>query len=151
MATVTNLLGDSVLCADPTLQLQVSYTHSCMARAKPSPCSTSQSLQKTHPSQVQLHTGHTCLYQRSLQQRKSFARVKPHPLEQAPTSENSVNPGKTKEACGTYVGTKGCWTRNTKKGGGGKRRFIQGSVQKLALLGSASPTGSRSPVAEYIL
>lgn len=115
------------------------------------PAPQARASQKTHPSHVQLHTGHTCLYQRSLQQRKSFARAKPRPLEQAPTSENSVNPGKTKEACGTYVGTKGCWMRNIKKGGGGKRRLIQGSVQKLALLGSASPTGSQSPVVEYIL
>lgn len=38
--------------------------------------------------------------------------------------------------------------RNTKKGGGGKRGLIQGSVQKLALLGNASPTGSRSPEAQ---
>lgn len=69
-----NLSGNSILCADPILQLQVSYTHSCMARAKPSPCSTSQSLQKTHPSQVQLHTGHTCLYQRSCSRGKALQR-----------------------------------------------------------------------------
>lgn len=143
-----NPSGNSVPCADPTLQLQVCYSHSCMARAKPSPCSTSQSLQKKTPGPGRTaHWAHLPQPEEP-QQRKSFAKAKPHPSEQAPTSENSVHTGKTKEACGTYVGTKGCWMRNTKKGGGGKRGLIQGSVQKLALLGNASPTGSRSPEAQ---